>query len=127
MTDRRTFLASAAGLFLTGSAMGALGHNLTGQKSDTLDINALMQPIQPRSILRDPDWFIWGGGMVRTADGVCHMLFARWPRKEGFNAWVTHSEIAHATSNDPLGPWTVTARFLIVDPAFGMRTTCITR
>ncbi|MCX6216715.1 glycoside hydrolase family protein [Spirosoma sp.] len=118
MTDRRTFLASAAGLFLTGSAMGALGHNPTRQKSDTLDLNALMQPIQPRSILRDPDWFIWGGGMVRTADGVCHMLFARWPRKEGFNAWVTHSEIAHATSNDPLGSWTVTGSIFERRPGF---------
>lgn len=82
---------------------------------DTLDLNALMQPIESRSVLRDPDWFIWGGGCVkapgrRSEDGQYHMLFARWPKKEGFNAWVTHSEIAHATAADPLGPWTVTGR-----------------
>jgi hypothetical protein len=72
-----------------------------------LNLQARMQPLQARSVLRADDWFIWGGGMVKTKDGVCHLLFARWPKKRGFNAWVTHSEIAYATAKDPLGPWEV--------------------
>lgn len=45
--------------------------------------------------------------MVRTADGICHLLVARWPRERGFNAWVTHSEIAYATAPEPAGPYVI--------------------
>ncbi|MEZ0483084.1 glycoside hydrolase family protein [Fibrella aquatica] len=122
MTDRRNFLISAAALLSATACSGrirAIGSSKTGMglaiSPDTLNLNAMMQPVQAQSVLSDPDWFIWGGGMVRTADGVCHGFFARWPRKEGFNAWVTHSEIVRATSSDPLGPWTM------VGPVFDRR------
>ena len=114
-TDRRTFLASTAGWMLIGPRLAGSGRNLM---PDVLNLNAMMQPVQERSVLRDPDWFIWGGGCVRTPDGQYHLLFARWPRKEGFNAWVTHSEIAHASSSDPLGPWTVTGPVFARRPGF---------
>lgn len=121
MTDRRTFLASTAGLLLTGCASAnripANRNALQKPIPDTLDLNALMQPIEQRSVLRDPDWFIWGGGCVK-AGNTYHMLFARWPKKEGFNAWVTHSEIAHATAPDALGPWTVTESVFERRPGF---------
>ena len=121
MTDRRNFLISAA--LLSASAcsgpiratrQGKPGLN-TAIPPDGLNLNAMMQPVQATSVLQDPDWFIWGGGMVRTADGMCHGFFARWPRKAGFNAWVTHSEIIRATSPDPLGPWTM------IGPVFDRR------
>lgn len=112
--DRRDFLSSvgsvaAASLLLASCSARATGagRKITTPAPDTLNLNAMMQPIEQRSVLRDPDWFIWGGGCVK-AGKTYHMLFARWPKKEGFNAWVTHSEIAHATAPDPLGPWTVT-------------------
>jgi hypothetical protein len=111
---RRDFLAATTGLLLVGCAARA-NVPRQGNVPDTLNLNAMMQPLETRSVLRDPDWFIWGGGCVKTADGMYHLIFARWPKKEGFNAWVSHSEIAHATSNDPLGPWTVTG------PIFGRR------
>ncbi len=66
-----------------------------------------LQPVPPCGILRDPDWHIWGGGVVRSADGEYHMLVARWPRARGFNAWVTHSSIARASSPSPGGPYTL--------------------
>jgi hypothetical protein len=64
-----------------------------------------IQPIPQRAKFTDPEWFIWGGSMVRTDDGVCHLLYARWPRKNAMSGWVTHSQIAHATADDPLGPF----------------------
>lgn len=30
---------------------------------------------------------------------------SRWPEKAGFEAWVTHSEIAYAVADNPLGPF----------------------
>lgn len=71
-----------------------------------MDFRALVQPLPPRAVFAMPDWYVWCGSMVRTDDGICHLLFSRWPKRQGFAAWVTHSEIAHATATDPLGPYT---------------------
>lgn len=43
--------------------------------------------------------------MVRTPDGVCHLLYSRWPVLLGFDAWATHAQIAWATSARPEGPY----------------------
>ena len=71
-----------------------------------MDFAGLLKPVPRRSSFAMDDWYVWGGSMVRTRDGVCHLLFSRWPLELGHNAWVTHSEIAHATARDPLGPYT---------------------
>lgn len=62
----------------------------------------------PRTaMLEQEDWYVWGATMAKTPDGLCHLLFSRWPKVKGFNAWVTHSEIAHAVADHPLGPYVV--------------------
>lgn len=53
----------------------------------------------------DPDFYIWCGSAVLGDDRKYHMFYSRWPRKLGHYAWVTHSEIAHAVGDTPLGPW----------------------
>jgi len=70
---------------------------------ETSAVQLLPAPLQAR--FQDPDYYIWCGSMVRTPEGLCHLFYSRWPRKEGFNAWVTHSEVARATASDPLGPY----------------------
>jgi len=72
----------------------------------SLDFAELIRPAPRRSVFAMDGWYVWCGSMVRTPDGVCHLLFSRWPQKLGHNAWVTHSEIGHATATDPLGPYT---------------------
>lgn len=47
---------------------------------------------------------IWGGSIVKGADNLYHMFYSRWDKALGW-AWVTHSEIAHATSKSPFGPF----------------------
>lgn len=47
---------------------------------------------------------IWGGSLVKGDDGLYHMYYSRWKKDLGW-AWVTHSEIAHATSKSPFGPF----------------------
>lgn len=54
-----------------------------------------------------PDWNSWGGTMVRTRDGASHLVFSRWPREKGFDAWATHSEFGYATAPSPTGPFAV--------------------
>lgn len=101
--NRRHFLETSLTLLLGTALPGRAAAGTT----DDLDLHRLLRPVEARSVLRDPDWFIWGGGIVRTGNGTCHLFVARWPKREGFNAWVTHSEIAYATSPDPLGPYTI--------------------
>ncbi|VGO12755.1 hypothetical protein PDESU_01309 [Pontiella desulfatans] len=63
-------------------------------------------PLPSSACLSDPGYYVWGASMVRDAQGLCHLLYSRWKKEFGFNAWVTHSGIAHAVSADPLGPYT---------------------
>lgn len=72
---------------------------------NTVNFAEMIQPLPATAIFSDPGHFTWGGSMVRTDDGKCHLLYARWPKDKGFAAWVTHSEIAHAVADDPLGPY----------------------
>ena len=70
-----------------------------------LNFQQMLQTLPLTAKFAEDDWYVWGGSMVRTDDGVCHLLYARWPIKCGFSAWLTHSEIAHATAENPLGPY----------------------
>jgi hypothetical protein len=70
-----------------------------------MNFAAMMQPLPATAIFSDPGHYTWGGSMVRTDDGVCHLMYSRWPKDKGFSAWVTHSEIAHAVADNPLGPY----------------------
>ncbi len=70
-----------------------------------LNLRAMIRPAPAHAALRMADYVTWGGSMTRTADGICHFYFSRWPRSLGHKAWVTHSEVAYATAPDPLGPY----------------------
>ena len=69
------------------------------------DLAAMLQPVPAEAKLIDPDYYIWCGTMVRGDEGKYHLYYSRWPRKLGHNAWVTHSEIAHAIGDTPTGPF----------------------
>lgn len=75
-------------------------------KDKAPDFQKLLRPLPPTAKFSDPDFYIWCGSAVRGGDGRYHLFYSRWPRKLGFNAWVTHSEVAHATSETPFGPFT---------------------
>lgn len=70
-----------------------------------LDFTSLIQPVPLGARLEDPEYYIWCSSMVRDEEGVCHLYYSRWPRELGHYAWVTHSEIAYAVADDPIGPY----------------------
>jgi len=70
-----------------------------------LDFAALIQPAPVGARFEDPDYFVWCSSMIRDADGLCHLFYSRWPKRFGFYAWVTHSEIARAVADEPMGPY----------------------
>jgi len=69
------------------------------------DFPMLFGRVKDESKFINNDWYIWGGSVVRGPDEKYHMLYARWPKAEAHKAWVTHSEIAHAVSDSPTGPY----------------------
>jgi hypothetical protein len=66
-----------------------------------------VSPVAPCSILRQEDFFVWGGSMISCPDGRYRIYYSRWPKaaKYAFESWVIDSEIACAVSDDPLGPY----------------------
>lgn len=72
----------------------------------TIDLGAMVQPAPLTARFADPGYFVWCGAPVKGYDGKYHLYYSRWPIQEGFAAWATHSEIAHAISDHPLGPYT---------------------
>lgn len=62
----------------------------------------LLMPVPRTAQLSNEDYRVWGASMIRTDDGVCHLFYSRWPKE---HQWVTHSEIAYAVADNPLGPY----------------------
>jgi hypothetical protein len=75
-----------------------------GEESE-LDFHSLLKPVPLSARFIDDGSFIWGASMVRDPEGKCHLFYSRWPRELGHAAWVTHSEVAHAVADKPLGPY----------------------
>ena len=71
-----------------------------------IHISDRIQPIRASNVFRSPEYFHWCSSILRGEDGTCHLFYSRWKRSLTFNAWLTHSEIAHAVSDSPDGPYT---------------------
>jgi alpha-L-fucosidase len=56
---------------------------------------------------RDTNYWIWCGSVTRGNDGKYHMFASRWPHGLSFGPhWLSNSEIVHAVSETPEGPFT---------------------
>ena len=95
----KTFRCTLLGLFF------ALTRNAASSPVD-YDFAAMCQPVPPTAKFSDTNFNIWCGSAIKSDDGKYQMFYSRWPRKLGHLAWVTHSEVAHAVSDTPFGPWT---------------------
>jgi hypothetical protein len=65
----------------------------------------MMQPIPASAAFHDPGYFVWCGTMIRGDDGKYHLCYSRWKKSDGFESWVTRSEVAHAIGDSPSGPF----------------------
>jgi hypothetical protein len=89
-------------LFLLGACTFPGGKN--GSESID-DFASLLEAVPRYSVFSEKGYYVWGASVVRGEDSLYHMFYSRWKSKFGFNAWVTHSEIAHAISEKPEGPF----------------------
>jgi hypothetical protein len=78
---------------------------LAQYSGESLDFRNLIPENPEKHIFSMPGYNIWCNGVVKGDDGKYHMFFSRWPESRGFDAWVTHSEVAHAVSDHLFGPY----------------------
>ncbi|MCM4155773.1 glycoside hydrolase family protein [Gramella sp. AN32] len=80
-------------------------HVESQQIKDTLNIGKMIKPLKKEGVFRDTLYYNWGGSVIKDKKGKYHLFYSRWKREYTFNAWLTFSEIAHAVSETPTGPW----------------------
>ena len=73
--------------------------------TDNLKLYDNFKSISPNNIFKTEGYFNWGTSIIKGMDGKYHLFYSRWKKEYGFTGWLTHSEIAHATSKSPSGPW----------------------
>lgn len=76
----------------------------SSHSSSDPDIGAMIQPTPRTAVMKEDNYYVWCGTMVKEK-GTYHLFYSRWEKKYGFQAWVTRSEVAHATSKTPFGPF----------------------
>ncbi len=65
-----------------------------------------LQPTNENYGFNQKDYWTWCGSVIKGEDGKYHMFASRWPKSLSFNLyWLTNSEIVHAVSDKPEGPY----------------------
>ena len=75
------------------------------ESSDDLRMYDDFQELSSDNIFKTEGYFNWGASIIKGGDGKYHLFYARWEKKYSFYGWLTHSEVAHAISKSPAGPW----------------------
>ncbi|WP_204787665.1 glycoside hydrolase family protein [Paenibacillus oryzisoli] len=70
-----------------------------------MNFQEMLRPVPVEAKFELAGWHVWCGSMTRDAEGRYYLFYSRWPESAGFEAWVTHSEIAYAVADHPLGPF----------------------
>ncbi len=80
-----------------------LGYAQNGE--DNLYLYDNFGSVSGDNIFKTDGYFNWGSSIIKEREGKYHLFYSRWKKEYGFHGWLTHSEIAHAISKSPVGPW----------------------
>ena len=70
------------------------------------DFRARLLPTRYENGFRMDGFWVWCGSTIKGTDGKYHMFASRWSNSTGFSPyWLTNSEIVHAVSDAPEGPY----------------------
>jgi len=67
-------------------------------------VDSFMNHSKSNHVLAEPGYYVWGLSVIKW-NGEYHAYYSRWNRKYNFGGWLTNSEIAHAVSTKPEGPF----------------------
>jgi len=63
-------------------------------------------PTEEKFGFHQENYWTWCGSVIKGEDGKYHMFASRWSKKLSFELyWLTNSEIVHAVSDKPEGPY----------------------
>ena len=80
--------------------------SLSGQPGNkTLSFKGKLQSLSDENIFKTEEYYNWCSSILKGDDGKYHLFYSRWNKKYKFTGWLTHSEVAHAVSDNPAGPW----------------------
>jgi hypothetical protein len=74
-------------------------------QEDDIYLDELISPLSAENIFLTEGYFNWGGSIIKGKDGLYHLFYSRWKSEYEFTGWLVYSEIAHAVSEYPSGPW----------------------
>jgi lysophospholipase L1-like esterase len=75
-------------------------------KDDGENFHSRLLPAPLNGGLRLDGYWVWCGSVIKGDDGKYHMFASRWPNSTPFSPyWLTNSEIVHAVSATPEGPY----------------------
>jgi hypothetical protein len=75
------------------------------ENPDNLFLRDRLEAVKEDNFFKTDGYFNWGASIIKGKDGRYHMFYSRWKKEYSFTGWLTHSEIAHAVSKTPYGPW----------------------
>lgn len=82
-----------------------LNHSLFSQALENDVLFRLKDAPREGAFSQDGYW-VWGSSVIRDDKGQYHMFVARWPEHLTFHpGWMIESDIIHATSDTPEGPY----------------------
>ncbi|MFY9151674.1 MAG: glycoside hydrolase family protein [Prolixibacteraceae bacterium] len=104
MTTRREFIQQS---ILAGSLIFATGFkSFQEEKYKSGDISGFAKRLKPLGRILELDGhYVWGCSPIVAPDGKIHVFFSRWDAKNGMAGWINSSEIAHAVTDRPEGPY----------------------
>ncbi len=65
----------------------------------------LPEKFDKANIIEEEEYNVWGTNIVKGKDGKYHAIYSRWLKSRGHHGWATHSEVAHAVSDQLTGPY----------------------
>lgn len=75
------------------------------KKVDKLFFKDRFVAVNNDNIFKTDGYYNWGSSIIKGDDGLYHLFYARWKKEYKFTGWLLFSEIAHAVSKNPAGPW----------------------
>lgn len=70
------------------------------------DMMSSLKDAPKQAAFEQEDYWVWGSSVIQGDDGTYHMYAARWPKHLTFHpGWMIQSDIVHATSKSPEGPY----------------------
>jgi len=74
-------------------------------QQDDLYLFDKISKISEDNVFKTKGYYNWGTSIIKEKEGSYHLFYSRWKKEYSFYGWLTHSEVAHATSKSPAGPW----------------------